>query len=652
MTFYQANDYCSGFEAYSYLWLEDREMFMKQFLSYGRQLTPEEADLVNLGDSLAPPISPPTMDHFKEQIDHYECLCQEIEKIQQLVVFKGWFQVDIGPFKQALLNTANRWGHMFKQHLVDHVTISLSDLSHFIREADEGLLKPLVEGDYQGLVEVMGLLMEVKDRATPSAVTGSDDLFEPIHNTIELLKYYDVELPEEVHVVLHELPEQWSNTKRIAMITKQQVAPLQATEVTRIRKKISLFDTCQSLYREKFKKSAFLKFNCERPYALLDATNCDLQLLEGEMKKIQESASLFEVNVSEFKQLKQCCKELRMLKQLWDYVHIVQTSIEDWKLTPWRKIDVENMDIECKKFAKEVRALDKEMRGWDTYINLEATVKNMLTSLRAVGELQNPAIRERHWNQLMKSTKSFFDTVLEFMKLEKVEIGGVKGRVLSAKIVAVVAEFSEHFGVFASKMYDALDPEDNRFPDDYEGFQVKIMDLDHRLAAVLCQAFDDCYNLESVFKLISIVGTVLDRPLIKDEFTSKYTAILEMLDEEIAICQELYDEQIEYMRKNGWMPVGVNMPPVAGALRWTYQLRTRISMPVNNFCSLDHPIVDSSEAKEVLKRYDSVIKQLDDLEDELFSDWSKTVPKSVEKHLKSCLLARAPNRDLILNFHP
>lgn len=63
------------------------------------------------------------------------------------------------------------------------------------------------------------------------------------------------------------------------------------------------------------------------------------------------------------------------------------------------------MDIECKKFAKDVRLLDKEMRSWDAYLMLESTVKNMLTSLRAVGELQNPAIRERHWIQLMASTK-------------------------------------------------------------------------------------------------------------------------------------------------------------------------------------------------------------------------------------------------------
>lgn len=73
------------------------------------------------------------------------------------------------------------------------------------------------------------------------------------------------------------------------------------------------------------------------------------------------------------------------------------------------------MDIECKKFAKDVRLLDKEMRTWDTYIQLEATVKNMLTSLRAVGELQNPAIRERHWHQLMTSTKVIFEIPIIYL---------------------------------------------------------------------------------------------------------------------------------------------------------------------------------------------------------------------------------------------
>lgn len=62
------------------------------------------------------------------------------------------------------------------------------------------------------------------------------------------------------------------------------------------------------------------------------------------------------------------------------------------------------MDIDCKKFAKDVRLLDKEMRAWDVYLGLESAIKNMMASLKAVGDLQNPSIRERHWKQLMDAT--------------------------------------------------------------------------------------------------------------------------------------------------------------------------------------------------------------------------------------------------------
>lgn len=39
------------------------------------------------------------------------------------------------------------------------------------------------------------------------------------------------------------------------------------------------------------------------------------------------------------------------------------------------------------------------------FSGLDSDVKNMITSLRAVGELQNPAIRDRHWHELMQAAK-------------------------------------------------------------------------------------------------------------------------------------------------------------------------------------------------------------------------------------------------------
>ena len=50
------------------------------------------------------------------------------------------------------------------------------------------------------------------------------------------------------------------------------------------------------------------------------------------------------------------------------------------------------------------------------------------------------------------------ETAMEFMKLEKVELGGVKGKMLSQQVVQVFEEFNEQFKVFTERSYDALDP--------------------------------------------------------------------------------------------------------------------------------------------------------------------------------------------------
>lgn len=74
----ESYEFCDSFENYSYLWLDDRDQFLEQFLNYGRQLSMEEMELVNLNDPLAPKLSPPRMEQFREQIDNFETLSAEV----------------------------------------------------------------------------------------------------------------------------------------------------------------------------------------------------------------------------------------------------------------------------------------------------------------------------------------------------------------------------------------------------------------------------------------------------------------------------------------------------------------------------------------------------------------------------------------------
>ena len=65
-------DYSKTFDTHSYLWLESRRAFLKQFLLYGHQLTPEEVEIIEaaqLNEEL-PGLkeTPPTIQQFKEQV--------------------------------------------------------------------------------------------------------------------------------------------------------------------------------------------------------------------------------------------------------------------------------------------------------------------------------------------------------------------------------------------------------------------------------------------------------------------------------------------------------------------------------------------------------------------------------------------------------
>ena len=366
-------------------------------------MTQDEVDAIEEDGDKAVPKKAPSLDAFKEQIDFYESLHEDLKNIENIRILFHWFRADMKPFKQSLLNNIKRWSHAFKKHLTDHVVNSLADLNNFIEKADEGLMQQVHENDYNGLIKVMEFLKIVKEKQATT-----DTMFEPLGKICELLRSYGVVIPEESLVQLQELPDKWANTKRLSVQAIHQVSPLQAMEVGKLKTRIGDFDTKQIEFRGDFSKMRFFQFKCRRPYEYLSQANVMVIKMEKSCDILKDNAVLFEVDVPEFQQLGHCRKEIKMLKQLWDYIFLVRTSIDEWKTTQWKNIDVENMDMECKKFSKDIRGLDKDMRSWDAFLGLEVTVKNMLTSLRAVGELQNPAIRDRHWQHLVTATKVKF----------------------------------------------------------------------------------------------------------------------------------------------------------------------------------------------------------------------------------------------------
>merc|ERR1711911_244620 len=136
--------------------------------------------------------------------------------------------------------------------------------------------------------------------------------------------------------------------------------------------------------------------------------------------------------------------------------------------------------------------------------------------------------------------EEFFLTAIQFLKLEKVEIGGIRGKALTTNIGKVYEEFKDLYGVFSNRTYD------------------------------------DCVVTESIFKLLNIFGTLIKRPLIASELSDKMPMLVTKLGHEMDEAKEIFKKQQGRIKEEGKALNDKNMPPISGQLRFAHEIRTKI----------------------------------------------------------------------------
>lgn len=65
--------------------------------------------------------------------------------------------------------------------------------------------------------------------------------------------------------------------------------------------------------------------------------------LEDEAKTLNNLETLFDMQKSSYKALKDCRNDLQNLKQMWDLISLIDFQFETWKSTLWDKIDTDNL---------------------------------------------------------------------------------------------------------------------------------------------------------------------------------------------------------------------------------------------------------------------------------------------------------------------
>ncbi|PFH34573.1 dynein heavy chain family protein [Besnoitia besnoiti] len=253
-----------------------------------------------------------------------------------------------------------------------------------------------------------------------------------------------------------------------------------------------------------------------------------------------------------------------------------------------------------------------------------------------------------------KALQDFTKTVMQFNKLEKIEICGTKGSALTTYVLTLFEEFKRLVEDFQQVDYDVMDVDCAQLDDHFYRFRCSVKELEQRLASVLTAGFDDSNTILGRIKLFESFGSLLERPIIKDELEKKHALLLQQYKQDVKEVQKLFrDGSTAIHQQAEDAPCFANQPPVAGALFWARALRERAEEPMQRLLVFSKSVQEKpDEFKEVEKQYHCVASAIQDYEEEMRTAWGATSVAPTREKLADLLLRRTENGLLKVNFDP
>lgn len=252
--------------------------------------------------------------------------------------------------------------------------------------------------------------------------------------------------------------------------------------------------------------------------------------------------------------------------------------------------------------------------------------------------------------------RDIFETANEFFKLEKLELGGLKGRTLSRNVTEVLNDFKSLYMKWSQIQFDPLDPSPNlkSFDNEAKKFRRETEILERRLGAVLLQAFDECYTMESILKLLEVCGSLLQRPIIFCEIRQKLELMIAIYNDDLDQVKASFDKGFEKFTSEGVesLEIDKSFPPVAGSLTWIKKMKTRIMRPTEELKNVTEfqYVFETEEGVETKQKLDDMFLMLTDLDAKIFSQWTLKIPDEINKNMRKFLIKRLTEGYLELNF--
>uniref|UniRef100_A0A2K5CLM4 Dynein axonemal heavy chain 2 n=1 Tax=Aotus nancymaae TaxID=37293 RepID=A0A2K5CLM4_AOTNA len=364
---------------------------------------------------LNPPVS-----SFDADIARYTEVANNVQK-EETVTNIQFVLLDCLHLKFSLVQHCNEWQNKFTTLLKEMAAGRLLELHTYLKENAEKISRP------PQTLEELGVSLQLMDTLQHD-LPNLETQIPPIHEQFAILEKYEVPVQDSVLEMLDSLNGEWVVFQQTLLDSEQM-----------LRKHKEKFKTDLIHSADDFKKKAHTlleDFGFKGPFtsnmghvsALEQITQVRAMLMamREEENSLRANLGLFKIKQPPSKDLQNLEKELDALQQVWEITRDWEENWNQWKTGRFLTLQTETMETMAHGLFRRLTRLAKEYkdRNWEIIETTRSKIEQFKRTMPLISDLRNPALRERHWDEVRDEIQREFDQESESFTLEQiVELG-------------------------------------------------------------------------------------------------------------------------------------------------------------------------------------------------------------------------------------
>nr|P0C6F1.1 RecName: Full=Dynein axonemal heavy chain 2; AltName: Full=Axonemal beta dynein heavy chain 2; AltName: Full=Ciliary dynein heavy chain 2 [Mus musculus]CAI52011.1 dynein, axonemal, heavy chain 2 [Mus musculus] len=386
-------NYLKTWDMYREIWEINKDSFIRRY------------------QRLNPPVS-----SFDADIARYTEVANNVQK-EETVLNIQFVMLDCSHLKFSLVQHCNEWQNKFTTLLKEMAAGRLADLHSYLKDNAEKISHP------PQTLEELGVSLQLMDTLQHD-LPNLETQIPPIHEQFTILEKYEVPVPDTVLEMLESLNGEWLTFQQILLDSEQM-----------LKKHKEKFKTGLIHAADDFKKKAhnlLEDFEFKGPFtstvghtAALDQIaqmRAMLMAMRDEENNLRSNLGIFKIEQPVSKDLQILEKELDALQQVWEITRDWEESWNQWKMGCFQTLQTEAMESMAHGLFRRLTRLAKEYkdRNWEIIETTRSKIEQFKRTMPLISDLRNPALRERHWDQVKEEVQREFDQESESFTLEQI----------------------------------------------------------------------------------------------------------------------------------------------------------------------------------------------------------------------------------------